>query len=159
MQKLQSRFGLHNLAIEDSHKAHQRPKIEFYGNSIFIVIRTVCLNSNNELHFGETHFFVGESFIITIRHGSSINYSEVRNRCESTSELLSKGQGCALYAVMDFLVDLYFPVLHQMEQQLEALEEKIFKAPGNKVTTEMIYHLKKRRDRNKTSCFSAHRYM
>ncbi|NJO25412.1 MAG: magnesium and cobalt transport protein CorA, partial [Bacteroidia bacterium] len=83
------------------------------------------------------------NFIVTIRHGSSVSYAPVRERCESTPHLLSKGQGFALYAVMDFIVDQYFPVVHSLEIELEAIEEKIFKEKPSRETTEQIYNLKR----------------
>jgi len=142
LQLVQQEFGLHDLAIEDAHRAHQRPKVEIYGNSVFIVLRTAQINSDHHIEFGETHFFLGNNFIITVRHGSSISYADVRTRCENTPHLLGKGQGFALYAVMDSIVDQYFPVVHIMEEDLEQLEHKIFKEKPSRETTEYIYHLK-----------------
>ena len=142
LQLVQQEFGLHDLAIEDAHRAHQRPKVEIYGNSVFIVLRTAQINSEHHIEFGETHFFLGNNFIITVRHGSSISYADVRTRCENTPHLLGKGQGFALYAVMDAIVDQYFPVVHVMEEELEQLEHKIFKEKPSRETTEYIYHLK-----------------
>ena len=142
LQLVQQEFGLHDLAIEDAHRAHQRPKVEIYGNSVFIVLRTAQINSEHHIEFGETHFFLGNNFIITVRHGSSISYADVRTRCENTPHLLGKGQGFALYAVMDSIVDQYFPVVHIMEEDLEQLEHKIFKEKPSRETTEYIYHLK-----------------
>src|SRR4051794_24806798 len=104
LQMVQEEFDLHDLAIEDAHMAHQRPKIEVYGDSVFIVLRTAQMNADRHTEFGETHFFVGKNFIVSIRHGSSHSYADVRNRCESMPELLNKGQGFVLYAVMDFIV-------------------------------------------------------
>jgi magnesium transporter len=135
-------FDLHELAIEDAHRAHQRPKLETYGNSVFIVLRTAQIGKMRHIEFGETHFFLGKNFIVTIRHGSSISYADVRSRCENTPHLLSKGQGFALYAVMDSIVDQYFPVVHVLEEELETLEQKIFKEKPSRETTEYIYHLK-----------------
>ncbi len=143
LQKVQEEFNLHDLAIEDAHMAHQRPKIELYGDSIFVVIRTAHMNADRHIDFGETHFFLGKNFIVSIRHGSSVSYAEVRARCEAMPELLSKGQGFVLYAIMDFIVDHYFPVVHDMEQELVAIEEKIFKAKPSRQTTEQIYQLKR----------------
>lgn len=142
LQKVKHEFDLHELAIEDAHRAHQRPKLEQYGNSVFIVLRTAQINKEKHIEFGETHFFLGKNFIVTIRHGSSISYADVRSRCENTPHLLSKGQGFALYAVMDSIVDQYFPVVHIMEEELETLEQKIFKEKPSRETTEYIYHLK-----------------
>src|SRR5688572_3641068 len=78
--KVQEEFGLHDLAIEDAHTAHQRPKIELYGDSVFIVLRTAQMNAQKHTEFGETHFFIGSNFIVTVRHGSSIPYTEVRSK-------------------------------------------------------------------------------
>ncbi len=141
--KVQREFGLHDLAVEDAHSAHQRPKVELYGDSVFIVLRTAHINKEHHTEFGETHFFVGPNFIVTVRHGSGVSYAEVRSRCESTPHLLSKGQGFALYSVMDFIVDRYFPVVHEMELELQSIEDKIFKEKPSRETTEQIYDLKR----------------
>jgi magnesium transporter len=144
LQKVQVEFGLHDLAIEDAHRAHQRPKLENYGDSLFIVLRTAQMsNKERRVEFGETHFFLGENFIVSVRHGSSIAYTEVRNRCEKAPELLQKGPGFALYAVMDSIVDQYFPVIEAMEAELEIVEEKIFGEKPSRATTEHIYQLKR----------------
>lgn len=144
LQRLQKEFNLHDLAIEDAHNAHQRPKIETYGENLFVVLRTAQMNKKTEsIDFGETHFFVGQNFLITIRHGSSIPYTDVRRRCESTPHLLRKGQGFALYAVMDAIVDQYFPVVETLEEELQKIEEKIFKEKPTRETTEHIYMLKR----------------
>ncbi len=143
LSRVQDEFDLHDLAIEDAHSAHQRPKIEVYGDSIFVVLRTAQMNTDRHIDFGETHFFVGVNFIVSIRHGSSVTYTEVRKRCESMPELLGKGQGFVLYAVMDFIVDRYFPVVHELEMELQKLEDKIFKEKPSRDTTEQIYQLKR----------------
>ena len=143
LSKVQDEFDLHDLAIEDAHRAHQRPKIELYGDSIFVVLRTAQMNTGRRIEFGETHFFVGMNFIVSIRHGSSIPYTEVRSRCEKMPELLGKGQGFVLYAIMDFIVDRYFPVVDELEQELDAIEDKIFKGKPSRETTEQIYELKR----------------
>lgn len=141
LSKIQREFGLHDLAIEDAHRAHQRPKIETYGDSLFIVLRTVKM-MGQQIELGETHFFVGHNFIITVRHGSSLSYTDVRARCESTPHLLKGGPGFALYAIMDSIVDQYFPVVDSLAQELETLEEKIFDEKMRRETTAQIYHLK-----------------
>jgi magnesium transporter len=143
LARVQDEFSLHDLAVEDAHQAHQRPKIELYGDSLFVVLRTAQMNKERHTEFGETHFFVGKNFIVIVRHGSSVAYTDVRAKCESTPELLNKGQGFVLYAVMDFIVDRYFPVVHEMEQELEVIEEKIFKQKPSRETTERIYELKR----------------
>jgi magnesium transporter len=141
--QVQREFGLHDLAVEDAHNAHQRPKVEMYGDSLFVVLRTAQINKEHHIEFGETHFFAGSNYIVTVRHGSSISYADVRSRCESSPQMLNKGPGFALYAVMDFIVDLYYPVVHQMEMELESIEDKVFKEKPSRETTEQIYQLKR----------------
>ncbi len=143
LKQVQEEFGLHELAVEDARNAHQRPKVELYGDSVFIVLRTIQMGKDHHIEFGETHLFVGPNFIVTIRHGSSVSYANVRARCESTPHLLSKGQGFVLYAVMDFIVDQYFPVIHELEQDLQTVEDKVFNERPSRTTTEHIYQLKR----------------
>ncbi len=144
LQAIKQQFNLHELAIEDAHNAHQRPKIEMYGDTLFAVLRTAQINNNTRhIDFGETHFFVGTNFLVTIRHGSTISYADVRSRCESTPHLLKKGQGFAMYAVMDSIVDQYFPVVERMEEELQNIEDKVFKGKPSRQTTEDIYQLKR----------------
>jgi len=143
LSQVQKQFGLHDLAIEDAHSAHQRSKMELYGNSVFIVMRTAQMNQERHIDFGETHLFVGPNFIVSVRHGSSVSYADVRMRCENSPTLLGKGQGFALYAIMDFIIDKYFPVVNDLEQELEKLEDSIFKEKPTRETTEQIYQLKR----------------
>lgn len=140
----QKQFRLHDLAIEDAHNAHQRPKIERYGDTLFIVLRTAKMNAElHKIDFGETHFFIGTRFLISVRHGSSIPYTDVRQRCESTPHLLRIGEGFALYAVMDSIVDQYFPVVEALEEGLLSIEDKVFRERPSRKTTEDIYLLKR----------------
>jgi len=143
MRQVQHEFKLHDLAVEDAQKAHQRPKVELYGDIVFVVLRTAQKNAQNHIEFGETHFFVGKNFIVVIRHGSTVAYTEVRARCETMPHLLSKGQSFVLYAIMDFIVDRYFPVVEELETDLEDIEEKVFKEKPSRETTEQIYQLKR----------------
>jgi magnesium transporter len=138
----QVEFGLHDLAVEDAHRAHQRPKMETYGDTLFIVLRTARM-IDHHLSFGETHFFVGVNFIVTVRHGSSISYGEVRSRCEKTPDLLLKGPFFALYAVMDSIVDQYFPLVEELDEELERLEAKVFSGKPSRETITEIYQLKR----------------
>ncbi|HEY5750773.1 MAG TPA: magnesium/cobalt transporter CorA [Chryseolinea sp.] len=139
---IQKEFGLHELAIEDALRAHQRPKIEAYGDTLFIVLRTVQMKVKR-VELGETHFFVGHNFIVSIRHGSTISYADVRVRCESTPHLLRNGPAFALYAVMDSIVDQYFPVIDTLEEDLTSIEEKIFHEKFRRDTTVKIYKLRR----------------
>ena len=144
LKQVQHEFGLHDLAIEDAHRAHQRPKLERYDDSLFVVLRTVQGSYEpGQLHFGETHVFVGPRYVVSVRHGSSLPYTAVRARCEATPQLLCKGPGFILYALMDFIVDQYFPVVDALEDELEMLEEEIFGEAVNRATTERIHKLKR----------------
>lgn len=142
MKKLQQEFNLHDLAIEDAHRAHQRPKIETYGETLFVVLRTVH-RANKRLELGETHFFLGANFLITIRHKSNTSYAGVRSRCEAAPHLLKKGPAFAMYAIMDFIVDEYFPVIQELELEVAAIEENIFREKARRDTTFRIYKLKR----------------
>jgi len=142
LRKIQQQFNLHDLAVEDALRAHQRPKLEEYGDSLFVVLRTAALR-HAEIEFGETHIFVGPRYVVSVRHGASLPYTEVRQRCEAAPHLLRKGPGFVLYALMDFVVDHYFPIIDALEEMLEALEESIFNARFDRHTTERIYVLKR----------------
>jgi magnesium transporter len=145
LRQVQQEFGLHDLAIEDALSAHQRPKLERYGDSLFVVLRTASMNHEpGDIEFGETHLFVGSNYVISVRHGSSLSYAAVRSRCETTPQLLSKGSGFVLYALMDFIVDQYFPIVDVLEDELEALEADIFGEALSRDTTQRIYQLKRR---------------
>ena len=144
LRQVQREFGLHDLAVEDAHHAHQRPKLEAYGDTLFIVLRTARVNAETRrIEFGETHFFVGTNFIVSVRHGSSVSYADVRARCETTPQLLRKGPGFALYALMDSIVDQYFPVVDALGEELEGIEEQIFGETSSRETTAQIYQLKR----------------
>lgn len=142
LRKIQEEFGLHELAVEDALSAHQRPKVEEYGDSLFVVLRTTRLVERS-IEFGETHIFVGKRYVVTIRHGASSPYSPVRVRCESSPHHLRMGPGFVLYAVMDYVVDQYFPVIRELEETLEEIEEVVFRGTFGRDTTERIYELKR----------------
>ena len=128
LTEVQGEFSLHDLAIEDAARAHQRPKLERYGDSLFVVLRTAHLDrATGAIEFGETHLFVGSNYVVSIRHGASLPYVEVRARCEASPDLLAKGPGFVFYALMDFIVDQYFPLVDTFEERLEELEDNIFR--------------------------------
>ena len=142
MLKLQEEFSLHELAIEDSHKAHQRPKVELYDNALFIAVHTVQM-LDEQVQFGETHLFLGERFLITVRHGSSISYAPARARCERDPEYLAAGPSFGLYAVLDQIVDNYFPIVDGFREALDVLERDIFDQDFRRGTIERLYQLKR----------------
>ena len=144
LKEVQAEFGLHDLAIEDAHLAHQRPKLERYGDSLFIALRTAQPDrEQGRIAFGETHLFVGARYVVSVRHGASLSYADVRTRCEASPHLLAKGPGFVLHAIMDFVVDQYFPIVDSLEDDLETLEAHIFGEAVNRDTTMRIYTLKR----------------
>jgi len=141
LRKVQEEFSLHDLAIEDTLHAHQRPKLEAYADSLFIVVDTAYLE-NDEVRFGETHLFAGQNFIITIRHGLSVSYAPVRQKCESSPQRLRLGPGYALYSVLDFVVDNYQPVAQRLQQRFQELEQEIFETSFDRESISHLYRLK-----------------
>ncbi|HLG58689.1 MAG TPA: magnesium/cobalt transporter CorA [Vicinamibacterales bacterium] len=144
LRQVQQQFGLHDLAIEDAYNAHQRPKLELYEDAVFVVLRTAHLAAGpRHLEFGETHIFLGRNYVVTVRHGSLRSHSGVRQRCEATPHLLSKGPGYVLYALMDFVVDQYLPIVQHIEEEVEDLEDVIFGRTDTGDATARIYQLKR----------------
>ena len=141
LRKVQEEFSLHDLAIEDAQNAHQRPKLEAYADSLFIVVETAQL-VNDEVSFGETHLFVGKNFIVTIRHGSSVSYASVRHKCETAPHRLGLGPGYALYSVIDFVVDNYQPVAERLQARFQELEQEIFDKSFDRESIGRLYKLK-----------------
>ena len=119
LTSVQQQFQLHDLAIEDASHAHQRPKIDQYGDALFIVARTAQVDGDS-IAFGETHLFVGEGYLVSVRHGASASYASVRQRCESCPRALAHGEDYILYAILDFIVDNYLPVLETIHEEVEA---------------------------------------
>jgi len=142
LEKLQEEFGLHDLAIEDAHHAHQRPKIESYGESLFVVLHT-AQEIKCSIAFGETHIFMGKRYLLTVRHGASLSYQTPRTRCEREPELLAIGPSYALYTVVDYIVDNFLPITEAFRDQLLELEAAIFNQDFDRSTIKRLYELKK----------------
>lgn len=140
--KLQSEFDLHELAVEDTRLAHQRPKLEAYGTSLFIVLKTAALDGE-ELQFGEMHLFVGPNFLLSIKHGRSIDEARVRQRCDDMATTMSKGPAFVLYALLDFVVDNYQPIIEQFEDHFEEIEKSVFGDTMNRLLIGDVYKLKR----------------
>ena len=133
-------FDLHELAVEDAVTAHQRPKIERYGDSVFVVLKSARYRDETEtVEFGEIHAFVGPDFIITVRHGKASELHEVRERLESEPDLLRRGPSAVLYAIMDQVVDDYAPVSDGLETDIDEIEAEVF--GGNAAVSRRIYAL------------------
>ncbi len=141
LEAMQKAFGLHPLAVEDVRKGNQRPKVEEYGECLFQVMQTVELEGD-ELKLGEVDLFVGPKYVLSIRRNTEKGFSDVRARSEREPELLSRGPGYVLYAVMDAVVDRYFPVLDKLEVDLEEIERRMFAVPAMRSSIEALYDLK-----------------
>lgn len=142
LEQMREEFSLHPLAIEDAHKGHQRPKIEEYGETLFAVLHTLEL-AEGAISVGELDIFVGRNFILSVRNRSSQTLLGVRDRCEREPELLRQGAGFVLYALMDAVVDRYFPLIDYIESELEAIEEKIFSKGAARSNIERLYEVKR----------------
>ena len=139
---LQAQFGLHELAIEDALHAHQVPKLEVYGDSLFVVLRTAQLEQGKVV-FGETCIFVGEDYIISVRQGASQSYLPVRVRCEASPKLLTHGVDYVLHALLDFVVDNYMPVVAEAVEEVDAIEERLLADRLGRGDIERIYELRR----------------
>ncbi|MEN3296493.1 MAG: magnesium transporter [Burkholderiales bacterium] len=143
LELMQREFGLHELAVEDADHGHQRPKIEEYGDSLFAVVHTVE-PIDGELIVGELDIFVEENYVLTVRTHSEHNLLDVRKRCEREPDLLKQGSAFVFYALLDAIVDRYFPVIDALESELETVEEQIFTKGLQRSTIERLYQLKRK---------------
>ncbi len=141
--KMQEEFDLHPLAIEDAARGHQRPKIEEYGETVFIVMQLLEMHGD-DVQVGEVAVFVGLNFVLSVRRGSQQNFLGVRERCEREPELLKQGAGFVSYALMDAVVDRYFPLVDALEVELEEVESQIFERGAARSNIERLYALKHR---------------
>ncbi|WP_392897878.1 magnesium and cobalt transport protein CorA [Streptomyces sp. LN699] len=140
LHSLAAEFNLHPLSIEDALEAHQRPKLERYGDTLFVVLRAArYLDALEEVDFGELHVFVGPDFLITVRHGAAPDLSAVRRRMEETPDLLSLGPEAALYAILDAVVDGYAPVVEGVQNDMDEIETEVFR--GDPEVSRRIYAL------------------
>lgn len=127
LDAMQEEFGLHALAVEDVRAHHQWPKIEEYGESLFAVMHTVEFQEDGSLLFGEVNVFVGANYVLSVRMRTQRGFQDVRERCENEPELLRLGSAFVLYALMDHIVDDYFSILEALTNELEEIEDRIFK--------------------------------
>src|SRR5580765_4948864 len=145
LEHMREEFDLHPLAVEDARHGHQRPKIEEYGDQLFVVLHTVEV-AGDELNVGEVDVFVGRNFVLSVRGRTERGFQEVRARAEREPDLLRYGSGYVLYALMDAVVDRYFPVLDSVEMELESIEGRLFQATGESGTVraniEALYFVK-----------------
>jgi magnesium transporter len=140
LRQVQAEFGLHDLAIEDAHLAHQRPKLERYGDTLFVVLRSATyLDREEEVEFGEIHVFVGPNFIITVRHSRTPDLGVVRHRMEALPELLALGPEAVMYAILDSVVDGFAPVVAGLDKDIDEIETEVFR--GDPRVSRRIYEL------------------
>lgn len=140
LASLASEFSLHELAVEDAIVAHQRPKLERYDDTLFVVLRAArYLDDVEEVEFGEVHVFVGPDFVITVRHSEAPDLSAVRRRLESNPDLLRLGPEAILYAILDRVVDGYLPVVAGLENDIDEIETEVFR--GDPAVSRRIYEL------------------
>jgi magnesium transporter len=148
LDEMAQEFGLHELAVEDARKGHQRPKIDEYGDSLFAVLQPVEKvkrdDGTEELVIGEVDVFVGKNYVLSVRHRTQVGFGAVRTRAEREPELLKHGSGFVFYALIDNVVDRYFPVLDELETELEKIEEQIFVKGNARANIEALYNLKQR---------------
>jgi len=143
LEEMREEFGLHELAVEDAQHGHQRPKMEEYGDSLFVVLTTIEI-AGDDLKLGEIDIFAGRNYILSVRHATERGFQEVRARCEREPELLRHGSGYVLYTLMDAVVDRYFPVLEAVETELEAVEEQLFAGTAPRTNIERLYYVKQK---------------
>ena len=143
LAQMQEEFDLHPLAVEDASRGHQRPKIEEYGDIVFVVMHLLEMQQD-DVSVGEVAVFVGRNFVLSVRNGSQQNFLGVRERCEREPELLKQGAAFVAYALMDTVVDRYFPLVEAIETDLEAVEDQIFERGSARWNIERLYALKHR---------------
>lgn len=143
LQAMQHEFGLHALAVEDAQHGHQRPKIDEYDGSLFVVLHLIELK-NDDLNVGEVAIFAGPKYVLSVRSRAERGLADVRARCEQEPELLRHGAGYVLYALMDAVVDRYFPVLDNIESAIEDIEELIFADQPVREHIEALYSAKRK---------------
>jgi magnesium transporter len=143
LAEMQRQFGLHELAVEDASHGHQRPKLEEYGDALYAVVHTIEY-VGEELNVGEMNIFVGPNYVLSIRNRTREGFAGVRARCEREPHLLKLGAGFVFYALMDAIVDRYFPVIEDLEGDLERVERRIFSGAPARENIEQLYALKQK---------------
>jgi magnesium transporter len=140
---MQHEFDLHELAVEDARHGHQRPKVEEYGDSVFAVLHMIEIE-DGALVACEVDIFAGPNYVLSVRSRAKKGFTDVRARCEREPHLLENGSGFVLYALMDSVVDRYFPLLDLLETELETLEGRMFAGGSARANIEAMYALKQK---------------
>jgi magnesium transporter len=140
---MQREFDLHELAVEDARHGHQRPKIDEYGDSVFAVLHNIAI-AGEELKVGEVDLFVGKNYVLSVRNQAEPGFAAVRARCEREPEFLKYGSGFVFYALIDAVVDRYFPLLDAIEDEFEKFEEQIFSGKSLRANIEGLYYVRQK---------------
>ena len=143
LDEMQRQFDLHELAVEDARHGHQRPKIEEYGDSLFAVLHMIE-PEGDQLHVGELSIFVGKNYVLSVRNRAQQGFASVRTRSEHEPHLLKHGAGFVFYALIDTVVDRYFPILDAVEDELEEVEARIFDGSPGRANIEALYAIKQK---------------
>lgn len=143
LEHVAKEFDLHTLAVEDAVKAHQRPKIEKYEDSLFVVLKTVRYDEpTQQIELGDVMLFLGDSFVVTVRHGQARALTDIRRRLEDTHDVIDYGPSAVLYAVCDAIVDDYTTISLAVEEDIEEVEQRVF-SPERSNNASRIYNLKR----------------
>lgn len=143
LDQMKAEFDLHDLAVEDARHGHQRPKIEEYGDSLFAAMHLLEMR-HGAIEVGEVNVFVGHNYVLSVRSRSEQNFLGVRERCEREPHLLRQGASFVLYALMDAAVDRYFPIMDELESELDEIEDLIFTKNTARTNIERLYVMKRK---------------
>ena len=143
LDEMRRQFDLHELAVEDARHGHQRPKIEEYGDSLFAVLHMIE-PEGDQLHVGELSIFVGKNYVLSVRNRAQQGFASVRTRSEHEPHLLKHGAAFVFYALIDTVVDRYFPILDAVEDELEEVEARIFDGSPGRANIEALYAIKQK---------------
>jgi magnesium transporter len=146
LDKVTKEFNLHELAVEDAIKAHQRPKLERFGDVTFLVLKTARYVEPDEIEFGEILLFTADDFVVSVRHGEATPLHGVRTKVEGKPELLRCGPMAVVYAILDEVVDGYAPVMDALDRDVEEVEQEVFageRPRSSQRTAQRIYELKR----------------
>jgi magnesium transporter len=142
LRRVEAQFGVHELAVEDAERPHRRPKVEQYGDALFVVTRTAQL-VDGRVAIGETQLFVGRGYVVSVRYGASSSYAVVRQRCEACPPALAHGEDYILYAILDFIAYNYVAVITAIHAEIDGIEDKVFASELSDAGVERLYMLRR----------------
>ena len=143
MARVQNQFGLHPLAVEDALNPNQLPKVEVYGKQLFIVARTAAIDAEDRISYGQTALFLGPDFLVSVRFGSTRAHNALRQRLEGQAERLAEGADFVAHAILDFIVDGYEPIMDELEERVQRLEEGAIDVFPEQGTIRRIFRLRR----------------